>query len=74
MSMTKAHKLAREADTAATFRGHRMSAWDWDTRSNGRILGNAQCLDCGYQAHVDTRPDPNGIDISGTAVSLNCQQ
>lgn len=68
----KAAELAKQATRAAEFRGHRLSSWEWDTRPNGRVIGHAQCPDCSYSAHVDTDPDPNGIDISGTAVSLNC--
>lgn len=39
--------------------------------SNSRY--ESVCKGCGSYVQVDTDPAPNGIDIGGTAVALNCK-
>jgi len=63
--------LKTEALEACTIRGHKMGRWhdhDWykDT------IKFAHCLDCDAQVVVNSRPQPNEIDICGEAVALNC--
>lgn len=67
----EALELARQATRAAEFRGHRLGAWLWRQYGAARV-GNAVCLDCQREAFVTTKPAPNGIDVSGEAVALNC--
>ena len=71
----KGHQaLAREATRAAEFRGHRLGTWRWANYTNaGRVFGCARCQDCQAEAQIDTRPEANGIDISGEAVALGCR-
>lgn len=70
-SLAHAQELARQATRTAKFRGHTLSAWQW-THTADRTTGAATCHDCHRGAYVDTRPAPNGIDISGDAIALNC--
>ena len=62
--------LKRSASESTKWRGHRMGRWD----DAGASLTTSyrECLDCGAYVMVDTRPMPNGIDIGGSAVALNC--
>lgn len=65
-------RLTSEAMESATWRGHEM---EWQApikRSYGRTIQTAVCKWCGMWAQVDTKPEPNGIDVGGTAVALNC--
>lgn len=69
MSDLSREQLKRRAESSAvSFRGHRLGYW----RNVGNTSAFATCLDCGASAHVCTNPPPNGIDISGSAVALNC--
>jgi hypothetical protein len=62
-------RLERHAARSAGWRGHRLGAWQVDGTGRCSV---ALCLDCSMGAYVDTAPPPNGIDISGKAVALNC--
>ena len=74
--------LARLAQLAAKRRGHDLGAWRWaapgdpwgarQPRTGGRVLGSARCLACAAEAQIDSRPEANGIDISGAAVAVGC--
>ena len=66
--MTKMRRLKIEAWASATRRGHDMAHF---TTLSGH-LAEAICRDCGAYVQVDTNPAPNGIDIGGTAVAINC--
>ncbi len=61
--------LKESAVEGAEWRGHKMGPWRlwdfWDTPF-------CQCQICGAVVQVDGNPLPNGIDISGHAVALNC--
>jgi len=35
-------------------------------------LADSECKRCGMTVHLDTHPAPNGIDIGGEAVALDC--
>jgi hypothetical protein len=60
--------LKVRAAQVATARNHRLGMWtDYDDRR-----AFALCIICGMEAYVDAKPAPNGIDISGEAVALNC--
>jgi hypothetical protein len=64
--------LEREALEAAKWRGHSMGPW----RIRDFCWGTAfsVCRVCGAEVQVDPNPAPNGSDISGDAVSVNCPQ
>ncbi len=55
--------LKRNAAATAYYLGHKMSHW------NGNI---STCLRCGREVVVDAAPPPNGIDIAGEAIALQC--
>jgi hypothetical protein len=64
--------LRSEADGAARWREHVLH-WEVPTRYNcGRETQTGTCDTCGAWVQVDTRPEPNGIDIGGPAVAVNC--
>jgi hypothetical protein len=62
-------RLKREAREACEWRGHTMSRY---RLSDFWRKPYAKCKVCGASVHVDDRPPPNGIDIAGPAVALNC--
>jgi hypothetical protein len=65
--MATLQSLQRQAAKSTAWRGHRMH---WNDQSNGCRRGI--CLRCAAWVILDTKPAPNGIDIGGTAVALNC--
>ncbi len=63
--------LKAEATEAASFRGHRLiwcAPWHGERASIQRGI----CERCGMEVDVCNNPMPNGIDIGGEAVALNC--
>lgn len=72
--MKKIDVLEKSARESATWRGHKLNRFSpAKIHSNGKQQSFARCLECGALAAVDTQPLPNDIDISGTAVALNCK-
>jgi hypothetical protein len=63
--------LKSEAQKAAAWRGHHLAAWYTDV---SRGLATSHCATTGCQAwvRVENRPSPNGIEIGGSAVAVNC--
>jgi hypothetical protein len=66
-------EVREEAELAVEARGH---AIEWllpryytDDESATQI---GRCSECGRDVFLNTRPPPNGIEISGEAVSLEC--
>ncbi len=64
--------LKREAQSATAFRGHRMHWFAPVSHGEGRYLQTGSCKRCDMTVHLNTRPAPNGIEIAGEAVALNC--
>ena len=62
-----AEKLKAEARQAAEFRGHILGPW---SGTAGTDL--AYCKTCRCQVAVTPEPAPNGIDIGGRAVAIDC--
>jgi len=60
--------LKKQATASANNRGHRLGNW----QSTGRHSAIAFCEDCGHYVQVDSKPLPNGIDIGGPAVAVEC--
>jgi hypothetical protein len=52
------------------FRCHTLGMWDTDPLEE---KASNECIDCGMAVFVDTNPPPNGIDVSGQAVALQCE-
>lgn len=70
---TNIRSLAREARTTAARRGHSLKPFRFTEHGN-KITATTTCGKCGMQVDLDTYPAPNGIDISGEAVALNCEK
>lgn len=64
----KVDVLKLSADDAATYRGHVLGTWH-DYESSRSM---ATCQKCECAVWVDAHPAPNGIDVSGSAVAINC--
>lgn len=71
-ALTTVQRLAKSADQSARSRGHILKSWRWQG-TNDRMTGEAYCQ-CGCVAMVDTKPAPNGIEISGEAVAITCPE
>lgn len=56
--------LKRLATLATRYRGHSM----------GWIGPIGTCKACAAWVHLDPAPPPNGIDMGGSAVAINCIQ
>lgn len=76
-------RLRREAISAATARGHRLARFDrWSETRGHAACRNAsapnpkgtypQDTRCLQWVIIDTHPAPNGIDIGGPAVAVDC--
>ena len=66
--MRKLERLAKEARDAATWRGH-------DLLRGKRLHSHAMAYDCARCAgylFVTDNPAPNGCEIVGDLVALNC--
>ena len=63
--------LRSEANGAAEARGHLM-VWGAPWHGEFRSVQHGQCETCGAEASVSTRPIPNEIDVSGSAVAVDC--
>ena len=63
--------LKREAGKAATWRGHHLTAWYTDA-SRGFASSRCATIGCRAWVQVESNPPPNGIDIGGSAVAVNC--
>ncbi len=74
--MRKLAKLKRQAISSAEFHGHRLGPWKSNLifTAPKRAVELAICIRCGEWVQVDTCPPPNGIDVGGTAVAVDCQK
>ena len=64
-------ELRKEALISTKHRGHLMR-WFRPYITNYRALQLGECDQCGAYVALDTKPLPNGIDIGGKAVAVNC--
>ena len=65
--LAKFDKLKREAIRSCKFREHEMGTWH-DLEKYAVCV----CQVCGKRVAVAPSPTPNGIEIGGEAVALNC--
>ena len=65
--MTKLNRLKRDAKEAVLFRKHRVARFV--TTKRGAVY---TCPACQSWATVTPKPQPNGIDIGGSAVAVTC--
>ena len=66
--------LRREAENAAFYRYHDLGAWHSGSEWRPYEVESAECKRCGAYVQIDVRPPPNGIDVGGTAVAVNCEE
>jgi hypothetical protein len=66
--MRTLERLVRSARETATERGHDLPRF----RHYAPGKAWAQCRRCGAQVTVNPAPPPNGIDVMGRAVAVNC--
>lgn len=69
MSKTKLNRLRYEALRACRFRGHTIYRMK-DSPDKKSAIGF--CKECGRQVTVTCNPPPNGIEIMGEAVAVDC--
>ncbi len=66
-------RIRKEAEAAAMSRGHKLHPWHPLERDRGRGVVFATCCRvCFYGVAIDAEPAPNGIEVAGRAVALNC--
>ena len=74
--MGKLEMLKEKAERSAEFRGHTLGSWKSNLifPTKTRVVELSICIYCGEWAEVDTRPLPNGIEVGGTAVAVECSK
>jgi hypothetical protein len=70
--LTEYLRLKAQARMFAENRGHEMGKFTSLVNTPQRHTAEATCLHCGKTAHVDDNPPPNGINVSGEAVAVQC--
>jgi hypothetical protein len=65
---SKMRKIINDATESAAFRGHKLGKWIFHDGNTAETT----CMNCGKWIQVESNPAPNGIDIGGPAVALNC--
>lgn len=67
------YELRESAEKGATWRGHKIK-WGYPIHYSNvaRVVQFGVCRNCKMEVMLDTKPPPNGIEISGEAVALNC--
>lgn len=68
--MRRLDRLIKEAREAAEWRGHKIPRF---THSNSMARAYTGCLLCGKRVYADADPLPNGIEIGGNAVAVDCE-
>jgi hypothetical protein len=70
-----ADNLKREAANSTRFRNHVLGPWSEPNSYwfPDKIVSSAKCIRCGMEVSINTKPQPNDIDISGEAVALTCE-
>jgi hypothetical protein len=74
--MGKLEILREQAEKSAEFRGHTLGPWKPNLifPAKRRAVELSICIFCGEWAEVDTCPLPNGIEVGGTAVAVECNK
>jgi len=69
--MTRIARLKRSALDSCRWRGHQMTPFKLYSDTICAV-GVSHCRVCGREVYIDTLPAPNGINIGGEAVAVNC--
>ena len=70
--MASLGSLKRSALKSTRLRHHRMH-WNAPRHGERNSLQDAECTRCGDWVQIQTSPMPNGIDIGGPAVAIDCR-
>lgn len=72
--MKKLEMLKEKAERSAEYHGHTLGPWKPNLifPTTSRTVELSMCIYCGEWAEVDTCPLPNGINVGGTAVAVDC--
>src|SRR5690606_28679738 len=70
MSLQIVQRRMTEAQKTTRLRGH-IIAWDNES-SLWREQRHGHCVICGATVSVYSNPAPNGIDIAGSALAIDC--
>lgn len=65
-------QLQELATKGAEWRGHWLGKWRKAETMAGYTVYTSRCVNCGAYVQVCPDPPPNGIDIGGDAVAVNC--
>lgn len=63
--------LRNQAEEACKSRKHTMGTWKRHSYYSDTVE-YCHCVKCDMQVVIDADPAPNGIDIGGEAVAMNC--
>ena len=66
-------QLKKEGHRSAKMRGHTLGRWKPTSTNRQDRAAYATCLRCERVVYVSTHPPPNGIDLGGDAVAMNCR-
>ena len=69
----KLSTLRKSAQQSTKARRHSMRWGNPFGRAGGPLAQIGACLRCGRDVLLMERPAPNGVDIGGEAVALNCR-
>jgi hypothetical protein len=70
--MTREQFLCKRARECAKNAGHEMKSFKKSERY-GKVSYDATCKKCGEWLHVNPRPAPNEVDISGSVFGHSCK-
>ncbi len=70
--MKKITRLINEAKKSCKFREHDMQKFRHFKMNNGGDMARSNCKACGAGVQVEAAPEPNSIDIGGSAVAIHC--
>lgn len=68
----KTRELRKHARKATKVRGHRIGKFSHLIGTGWNAYSVAVCEKCGRDVAVYPNPAPNGIDIAGDAVAVDC--
>jgi len=68
----KTRLLRKEARKVAKLRGHQLGKFSHIVGTGWNAHSAAICEKCGKDVAVYPSPAPNGIDVAGDAVAMNC--
>jgi hypothetical protein len=62
--------LRQDAEQAAERRGHTLKGWHYHSQGTSAAT---DCIRCQAYVYIKLKPQPNEVDIGGTAIAINCK-